>query len=231
MAAQAATEADAQALIRLIQARHSARAFLPRQVPLELQRRLFDLAGHAPSNCNVQPWSIHVVQSDALQRVGGALMEAAAAGTPPAPDYEGIINYPGIYRDRQVDTARQLYGAMGIDRADVEARNAALMRNFSFFDAPHAAFLFVPDWAKPREMADCGMYAQTLILLMTAFGIASCPQAALAQYPDIVRAELAIPASQRLLFGISFGYEDEAAAANSFRTGRIDGEGRTSFHS
>ena len=119
---------------------------------------------------------------------------------------------------------------MGIARHDSEARQRAMLRNFAFFDAPHVAFLFVPDWAKARDIADCGIYAQTLMLAMTAQGIASCPQAALAQYSGIVRTILNVSAPLKLLFGISFGYEDPQAAANLARTDRVPFDQAVRFH-
>jgi nitroreductase len=64
------------------------------------------------------------------------------------------------------------------------------------------------------------MYAQTLMLALTARGIASCAQGALGLFPDIVRAQLEIPGNCRLLFGISFGYEDRGIKANAARVDR-----------
>jgi len=48
---------------------------------------------------------------------------------------------------------------------------------------------------------DIGMYAQTLMLVMTARGVASCAQGA-RPLSDIVRKHLGLGADQRLLFGI-----------------------------
>ena len=62
------------------------------------------------------------------------------------------------------------------------------------------------------------MYAQSLMLSLTALGLGSCPQTSLGFHADTVREVLSIDASQKLLFGISFGYVDETAAANRCRT-------------
>ncbi|MGE4324081.1 MAG: nitroreductase family protein [Sphingobium sp.] len=221
---------DVHAFEQLARSRRSVRGFLPRPVPRALLDRIFELAQRAPSNCNVQPWLVHVASGQTLETLRRALMEAAASGSAPDSDFPGHLTYPGLYRDRQVDAARQLYGAMGIERSDIAARNRALLRNFEFFGAPHAAFLFVPDWAFPREIADCGMYAQTLMLALKAHGIDSCPQAALSQYATIVRAILGVDAGARLLFGISFGYEDESAPANRTRVDRQPLDATTRFH-
>jgi len=59
------------------------------------------------------------------------------------------------------------------------------------------------------------MYAQTLMLALIARGIASCAQGALGLFPEIIREQLGIPANYKLLFGISFGYEDCNIRANA----------------
>ena len=38
-----------------------------------------------------------------------------------------------------------------------------------------------------QTASDVGMYAQTLMLAMTAYGVASCSQGTLRNYPDFVR--------------------------------------------
>lgn len=229
-APNALEKADFEALARVIRSRRSVRGFRSDPVPISIQQSAFQLALRAPSNCNVQPWLVHVASGEPLARIRDALVAAASAGEPSGADFAGLSTYPGIYRDRQVDAARRLYGAMGIARDDRPARDHAALRNFAFFDAPHVAFLFVPDWAGPRELADCGLYAQTLMLGLTALGIGSCPQAALGYYPDIVRSILGIGPAQRLLYGISFGFEDTSVPANGTRIGRTPLEETTRFH-
>ena len=109
---------------------------------------------------------------------------------------------------------------MGIAREDKARRNEAFMENFNFFGAPHVAFLFLPEPFGIREAADLGMYAQTLMLSFTAHGLASCPQTALSFDADGIRAIAGLEASNKLLFGISFGYEDTQHKANDCRVGR-----------
>jgi hypothetical protein len=201
--------------------RRSVRGFLPMEVPDALLHEVFELAQRAPSNCNVQPWVPHVVSGVALKRLRDELVQAGIDHVPPNPDWPADGRYPGVYRARQIDAAVQLYGAMGVERSDSVGRHAAYVRNHAFFDAPHAVFVFLQQPFDTREATDLGMYAQTLMLAMTARRIASCAQGALGLHPDIVRRHLKVEADQRLLFGISFGYEDTAHAANTARVGRL----------
>lgn len=221
---------DFAALERVVRNRRSVRGFRPDPVPVETRERIFELALSAPSNCNVQPWLVHVVSGKLLTDLSAKLMAAVTSGQTPEPDVTGLTTYPGIYRDRQMDAAVQLYGAMGIGREDKKARQMAALRNFQFFDAPHVAFIFVPEWVQPRELTDCGLYAQTLMLAMTACNVASCPQAALGYYPEIVRSLLGVDPTNKLLYGISFGYEDPSVPANAARVGRETLSQTTTFH-
>ena len=75
------------------------------------------------------------------------------------------------------------------------------------------------------------MYAQTLMLALTAHGLGSCPQTALSFQADFVREQLGIDASNKLVFGLSFGYPDPAAPANACATDRADLADTVSFHS
>ncbi len=218
---------SAEQVIRL---RRSVRGFLPTEAPEQTLREVFELAQWAPSNCNVQPWAPHVVSGEALRRLRDALVGAAVAGVPYKPDWPAEGKYDGVYRERQVDAAARLYGAMGVERRDLVRRKEAYIRNHAFFDAPHVVFIFMREPFDTREATDIGMYAQTLMLALTSRGIGSCAQGALGLYPDIVREHLGVPSDHRLLFGISFGYEDPGVKANAARVDRAPIHDAVRFH-
>jgi nitroreductase len=213
-----------------VRRRRSVRGFLPDEVPEPVLREVFELAQRAPSNCNVQPWSPHVVSGEALRDLRLALTRAGETDEPVRPDYEANWKFTGLYRDRQIDAAVQLYDAMGVGRRDAEGRRAAYLRNYALFDAPHAVFIFMPPSFGLREATDVGMWAQTLMLAMSARGISSCAQGALSLYPDLVRERLGLGADLKLMFGISFGYEDPNVPANAARVGRAPLEDAVQFH-
>jgi len=213
-----------------IRGRRSVRGFLPDEAPEAKLREIFELARWAPSNCNVQPWKPHVVSGEALKRLRDSLVAAGLRDEPIKPDWPAEGKFSGVHRQRQVDAAQQLYGAMGVERRDLIGRKNAYIRNHAFFGAPHAVFIFMPEPFDTREAADIGMYAQTLMLALTANGLASCAQGALSLYPDIVREHLGAPANYKLLFGVSFGYEDPDAPANAARVGRASLDDSVKFH-
>ncbi len=210
--------------------RRSCRAFQSTPIAAEELQRLLAPALRAPSNCNTQPWFFHIASGAAIERLRKRLPEDFTAGRVSL-DFPYDGKYDGVFRDRQYAAANALYSAMGIERSDREARNEAFMRNFTFFDAPHVGFFFIPEGFHEREACDLGMFAQSVMLLLESAGVHSCPQTALGFLADSIREELAIPAQQKLMFGLSFGYPDTSAGANDCMTDRMDSSEAVVLHS
>jgi nitroreductase len=209
----------AEIFAEIVDRRKSARAFRPDPVDQATLDSVFEASLRAPSNCNTQPWQVHVASGEVIEKLRASLPEQFGTGNFSIDfPYDGV--YEGVYKERQYAAAQALYDAMGIAREDKQRRQVAFMRNFTFFDAPHVAFLFLPEPFGLREACDLGMYAQTLMLSMVAHGLACCPQTALSFQADQIREALGVDASDKLLFGISFGYEDADAPANTCRTDR-----------
>lgn len=207
-------------LEQAITERRSVRGFLDKPVPQELMNRVFELAQKAPSNCNIQPWTTLVASGPKRDWLREKMVERVIGGVAPKSDYEYPGKFDGIYRQRQVECAAQLYNTMGIGRDDKEGRMVAGLRNFELFDAPHVAFFCMPAQFGINVAVDVGMYVQTLMLAMTAFGLASCAQGSMRNYPDLVREAFGVADEMKVLFGLSFGYEDPAVIANRTRVGR-----------
>ncbi len=208
--------------------RRSVRGFLPESVPGDTLREIFTLAQQAPSNCNVQPWHVIVGSGTTLRSLRDKLVNTVVSGEQPTLDFARTEQFEGIMRKRQIETAVELYGNMNIARGDKEGRARAALRNYEFFDAPHAAFIFMPKHFGETVALDVGMYAQTLMLALTAYGIGSCAQVSISRYPNVVREHFQVDAALGLLMAISFGYEDTSVPANKTRVPRapIDEEVR-----
>ena len=67
------------------------------------------------------------------------------------------------------------------------------------------------------------------MLAMAAHGVGSCAQGTMRNYPDLVREAFDLPDSMKVLFGISFGYEDLSVPANAARTDRATVNETVSF--
>ena len=219
----------AAAFDTIVRERRSVRAFLDRPVPQPLLEQIFTLAQQAPSNCNTQPWQSWVVSGARRDRLAARIGELAARRELSLDIPYLSEHYEEPHKARMYDAAAQLYGALGIERGDKQARQQAFARNFDFFGAPHVALLFLPTWANEREAGDVGMYAQTLMLALTAHGLASCPQTALGMFSQPIREELGIGPELKLFFGISFGYEATQQPINRCRVGRAELAATTHF--
>ena len=211
----------AMSITATLKQRFSVRAFEGTPVPQEVLEDIFTLARHAPSNCNVQPCQPCVVSGASKDQLQRELINAVLSGSPPNPDFEWDVRYQGVHRERQFGSANALYGAMGIDRGDKERRQAAMLRNWQFFGAPHAAFFTMEKYLKMTGAVDLGIYAQTVAMLMTERGISSCMQGALGMFPDPARRMFGLSADVGILFGMSFSYADPDAPANKARTDRV----------
>ncbi len=63
---------------------------------------------------------------------------------------------------------------------------------------------------------------QGVMLAATGQGLATCPQAALAEYPDVVREILALESRLRLVCGMALGYADADHPINQYRLPRCE---------
>ena len=199
--------------------RRSIRGFRPDPLPEELLRQIFSDALRAPSNCNTQPWFVHVATGQVLEELRAELPLRFAAGDMSL-DYPYDGKYEGVYKERQYASATALYDALGIPREEKARRQTWFLRNFSFFDAPAVAFFTLPESFGLREACDLGMFAQTVMLGITARDLGSCPQTALSFMAHVIKPALNIPEEQKLLFGLSFGYPNVEDPANNAVTDR-----------
>lgn len=203
----------------VVRERRSTRAFDPsRSVSRDTLRRVLSLAQQAPSNCNAQPWHVYIASGERCAKLRERLLTAAHSGG--APEENATPAFEGACRARQVACAVELYRAMGVERGDTLGRQAASLRNFEFFDAPHVALLYMDRKFGVGVALDVGAYLQTLLLAFQRFGIATCAQASLRVYASVVQSELAIPEHLQLLCGVSFGYALETAKVNMVRQTR-----------
>ena len=204
----------------ILKNRYSVRAFQDKPVPENVLKQIFSSAQLSPSNCNVQPWQSCVVSGVTKDKLKAKFIETLMSGASPTPDFNWLPQYQGVHRDRQFGSANALYSSVGIAREDKKARQMAMVRNWQFFDAPHAVFFTMDKYLDIMGAVDLGIYAQTLSLVMAEHGVSNCMQGALGQFPDPVREILGLPEERGILFGMSFGYADDTALVNNTRTER-----------
>ena len=213
-----------------LQARKSTRAFLPKIVPQELIKALLEDAKHAPSGVNMQPWNVCVISGEKKRILENKVIEAFESGRKEVMDY---VYYPSAweepYKSRRRETGLLMYSTLGIAKEEKQKQIEQWKLNYRAFDAPVVLYFFIDACLEKGSYLDYGMFLQSLMLSATEKGLATCTQAALAEFRSIVKEELGIEKNKLLLCGIALGYEDKKALINSYRTPRIELEAFVKF--
>ncbi|MDN5539410.1 nitroreductase family protein, partial [Comamonas sp.] len=124
------------------------------------------------------------------------------------------------YRSRRFDNGEDLYRSIGIGREDRSGLQQQLARNTHMFGAPVGVFTAVDSRMLHAQWVDLGIYLQSLMLLATGKGLATCAQGFWRNYSDFVSRHLALPQGYQIAFGMALGYEDSAAPINQWRSTR-----------
>jgi nitroreductase len=216
---QSATAAQLEDLLRQ---RYSCRSFRATPVPRDVIFRILGMAQRSPSWCNCQPWNVVLLSGRPLEELRDALYRHVEKGGVEQPDFAFPREYQGKYLQRRRESGFQLYDALAIRRGDRAAYGRQVLENFRFFGAPHLAIVSTDEAIGIYGAVDCGIYVGTFMLAAQAFGVSTVPQAALAGHSGFLRTHLGLDAAQRVVCGISFGYDDAGHPANSYRTRRAD---------
>lgn len=205
------------------------RGFTDEPVSHVVLERVLAAAAWAPSGSNLQPWHIYVVTGEPLAQMKKLATERVAAGDPW--DEREYVMYPPAlkspYGERRSRFGRERYSALGIEREDWDARARAAIANWDCFGAPAALFCYVDRDMGLPQWSDLGMYLQTVMLLLRAEGLHSCPQMAWSQVRKSVAAVLTPPDDLMLFCGMSIGHQDPSETY--IRTGRAPLEETVTF--
>lgn len=207
-------------LAHLLHTRHSCRAFASRAVPRGVCEQILTLAQRTASWCNTQPWQLYIASDERLERMRLALQERAAQDAPSSSDMGWPREYRGAYLQRRRACGWSLYQALGIAQNDREGSARQATENFRMFGAPHVAIVTSDEALGTYGAIDCGAYIANFVLAAQSLGVATVVQASIAAHSKLLHEELEIPSERSIVCGISFGYEDHAHPANSFRTDR-----------
>jgi len=196
----------------------------------------------SPSWSNTQPYRVAVVMGEtrdalaeelksnyleisALQRAPKwrQLLAYLTNKNMPSNDYKQALVYPKELQSRRLATAKGLYGLLGIERQDTQKRDQQMARNFEFFGAPVAVFVFAHKGLGVYSVLDAGILIQTIMLAAEARGISSCAQGALALWRKPLDQHFDIPKEYKLLCGVSLGYASNHPV-NNYRPARLSSD-------
>lgn len=207
-----------------ITSRHSMRAYLPTPVPRETVEQILAVAARAPSGTNTQPWQVHVLTGEAKARLSRRIRAAYDDPAERARHTEEYAYYPtewvSPYIDRRRKVGWDLYGLLGIGKADKARMHEQHRKNYDFFGAPVGLIFTIDRVMRQGSWLDYGMFLQNVMVAARARGLHTCPQAAFTQFHRLIAEELALPDSQMVVCGMALGHADPAAVENTLVTER-----------
>ena len=197
--------------------RRSIRGFKPDPVPQALIREVLALALRAPSSLNTQPWNFHVVAGAPLDRIRAGNTERNLAGVPHSREFRTQGEYAGVHRERQVEIAKQLFGAMGIERDNKEKRTDWVLRGFRQFDAPVSIVVTYDRAIHGSDIGpfDCGAVTNALVNAAWSRGLGCVINSQGIMQSPVVREHAGIPDDQVIMICVAMGWPDDSFPANA----------------
>ncbi len=197
--------------------RRSIRGFLRKPVPKSVIQDVLELAIRAPSSYNTQPWNFYVITGEPLERIRRGNVERNLAGIPSSREIRSHGEYGGKHRDRQIDVAKQLFGAMGIERHDKAGRDDWVLRGFRQFDAPVSIAVTYDRSIHGGDIGpfDCGGVTNALVNAAWSRGLGCVINSQGIMQTPVVREHAGIPEDQVIMICIAMGYPDESFPANA----------------
>jgi nitroreductase len=201
-------------VLEALEKRSSIRAFLSDSVDKAILEEILEAASRTPSWANSQPWECYMAIGESVERIRKAAEEKYASAAPAAPEAERPKEWPESAKARQ----RQLGPDMQRDCGEAASQFGELNRKL--FNAPALLVVAMDKAYGEWGMYDVGAYTQSVMLAAVEKGLGTIPAINIVLYPDILRKELGIADSQKIVIGIAIGYVDHENAINRLHTSR-----------
>ena len=201
----------------VVNGRRSIRGFKPDPVPRALIEEVLALAMRSPSSLNTQPWNFTVVTGEPLDRIRQGNTERNLAGVPHSREFRLGEDYGGVHRERQIEIAKQLFGAMAIAREDKAKRHDWVLRGFRQFDAPVSIVITYDRVLLGSDIApfDCGAVTTALVNAAWSRGLGCVINSQGIMQSPVVREHAGIPDDQVIQTCVAMGWPDDSFPANA----------------
>ncbi len=213
-----------QSYADVVRGRRSIRGYLDKPVARELIEEIVALAMRSPTSMNTQPWHFHVITGEPLDRIRKGNTERILAGEPDSREFRRGEPFAGVHRERQIEVAKQLFGAMGIERDDKDARQDWVLRGFRQFDAPVCVIVtYDRELSTSDDTAfDCGAATTALVNAAWSRGLGCVINSQGIMQSPVVREHAGIPDDQVIMKAVAMGWPDPGFPANQVYTHRKD---------
>ena len=218
------SESSTAAVDAAITSRASVRAFLPTPVPQAVIEDILRVAARSPSGTNTQPWNVWVLTGESKLALSRKLLAVHNNPAEAAAHTEDYAYYPTQWQSPFIERRRKvgwdLYSLLGLAKTDKPGMHAQHGRNYAFFDAPVGLMFTIDSVMQQGSWLDYGMFMQSVMVAARGRGLDTCPQAAFNSFHRIILPHIGAPAEHRLVCGMSLGYADTSAVANTLVTER-----------
>lgn len=196
--------------------RRSIRGYKPDRVPREVLDEIIEVAAQSPSSMNTQPWHMHVVTGDVLDRIRAGNTERMITTGKPDREIRSHGRYENEHRDRQKRVAAQLFEAAGIGWENKEQRQDWTMRGFRQFDAPVSVIGCIDRDLEDSTEAyfDLGQFVHAMVLAAWDRGVGCVINGQGIMQSTVVRTEAQIPDDQLIVITVAMGYPMDDFPAN-----------------
>lgn len=202
----------------VIKKRKSVRSFTNQRVSKELLTKILTDAIQTPSWGNSQPWRVYVATGQSLINIKKEYLEQSQQKIRGNSDLEIISSkeWDPISSENIDQSVKGTNEFVGVNNLQM-----VLDSQDYLFHSGTIVYFTMPKNLSEWSIYDIGAFSQTLQLSAAANGLRSIPAYATVKYPTILRKELQIPDSEKIIMGVALGYADESII-NKFQTGRME---------
>lgn len=207
-------------IVAAIETRTSIRAYLNKPIPKDVIIKILQSSLRTPSAVNTQPWNIYVVSGETLDNIKRDNVNMFLSGAKPTAKEQ---DFQGVFRQRRVDLAKDLFKLLNIAREDAVKRKEWAAQGYRYFDAPAAIILTIPTdllegtWS----LLAIGAFMQSICLAAMNYGLGTCIDEQGAAFHEVLKKYIEIPEEQSIVMSITLGYPDPTSPANQLISQRV----------
>jgi len=204
-------------LLKAIEERRSARAFLEKPVEREKIETLIHYATRAPSAINLQPWELIVVSGEEKKRLSRLLVKrmkernisCGPGAKSPLPEY---------FVARQKELLNTILPNLP---EQTPFQNFINEGSCNFYGAPSAIIITIDQIFSSARLTDIGVLVGYLVLAAHALGLGTCPIGLITAFDDDIKEALSIRDENQVVIGLTIGYADPRSPINRSRSERV----------
>jgi nitroreductase len=197
-------------LEKIMNERHSTRAFSDKPVPRETIEKLLSLSTRCPSAINLQPWEFTVVMGDERHRLSRILVKTMRE--------RNISCGPGAVRrlaEHFMDRQRKLMDSIApFLEEEASFQDFVNEGSCNFYGAPVAIIITIDTAFSKSRLVDVGIAIGYMVLAAHDMGLGTCPIGLISSFEDEIREALNVSEEKEVVIGVAVGYPDPDGKVN-----------------